>query len=126
MLPVLIYFPGWKAGIVFWSETIGPSVSVENTLDPTFMKYQMMQLEEMLDNALNHASVLTWGWFNEGPSNDLAACPAYGRCNSYSRARDPTRFTTWADDKDLRGKCYEHATLIAFNNYPGWYNRESP
>ena len=30
------------------------------------MKYQMQQLEEMLDNALNHASVMTWGWFNEG------------------------------------------------------------
>lgn len=30
------------------------------------MKYQMQQLEEMLDNALNHASVITWGWFNEG------------------------------------------------------------
>ena len=23
----------------------------------------------MLDNAMNHASILTWGWFNEGPSN---------------------------------------------------------
>jgi hypothetical protein len=29
-----------------------------------------------MDNAFNHASVMTWGWFNEGPSNDAAACPA--------------------------------------------------
>ena len=55
-----------EAGIVFWSETIGPSVSLANTQDPVFMKYQMQQLEEMLDNAMNHASVMTWGWFNEG------------------------------------------------------------
>jgi hypothetical protein len=74
----------------------------------------------MMDNALNHAAVITWGWFNEGPSNDERACPAYGACNNYSRTRDPTRFTTWADDKDMGGKCYEHATLISFNNYPGW------
>jgi len=58
-----------------------------------------------------------------GPSHDAAACPAYGQCNDYARKRDPTRFTTWADDKDTSGKCYEHATLISFNNYPGWYNR---
>eukprot|EP00040_Diaphanoeca_grandis_P027128 m.153731 g.153731 ORF g.153731 m.153731 type:complete len:657 (-) comp30845_c0_seq1:445-2415(-) len=113
-----------EAGIVFWSETIGPSVSLENTQDPVFMKFQLQQLAEMLDNAMNHASVLTWGWFNEGPSNSVDACPAYGQCNDYARARDPSRFTTWADDKDLGGKCYEHATLISFNNYPGWYNRE--
>jgi hypothetical protein len=34
------------------------------------------------------------------------------------------RFVTWADDTDLRGKCYEHATLISFNDYPGWYNHQ--
>jgi hypothetical protein len=65
------------------------------------------------------------GWFNEGPSNKAEACPAYGQCNDYARARDPTRFTTWADDKDLGGKCYEHCTLLAFNNYPGWYSRNT-
>merc|ERR1711998_327907 len=72
---------------------------------------------------MNHAAILTWGWFNEGPSNFPDACPAYAACASYSRSRDPTRFTTWADDQLLRGACYEHATLIAFNNYPGWYSR---
>merc|ERR1712070_1169785 len=113
-----------EAGILFWSETIGPSVSVENTLDwDFFMKYQLQQLQEMLDNALNHASIFTWGWFNEGPTDHKEACPAYEACSNYSRTRDPTRFNTWADDKDLKGLCYEHTSLISFNNYPGWYNR---
>jgi len=114
-----------EAGIMFWSETLGPSTSSKNLQDWSFfMKYQLIQLREMIDNAMNHAAVFTWGWFNEGPTNDEAACPAYAACNNYSRARDPTRFTTWADDKDLSGKCYEHATLIAFNNYPQWYNQQ--
>ena len=56
-----------QAGIVFWSETIGPSVSSDNCQDwDFFMKYQLQQLAEMMDNALNHAAVMTWGWFNEG------------------------------------------------------------
>eukprot|EP01050_Picozoa_sp_SAG11_P010025 SAG11_NODE_985_length_6288_cov_53.468972_2_plen_111_part_00 len=74
----------------------------------------------MMDNAMNHASILTWGWFNEGPSSNEEACPAYAACSAQARARDPTRFVTWADDTDLRGKCYGHATLISFNDYPGW------
>lgn len=52
-----------EAGILFWSETIGPGVSVENTQDPVWMKFQIQQLGEMMDNAMNHASVLTWGWY---------------------------------------------------------------
>jgi len=111
-----------EAGIMFWSETLGPSVSTENTLDPRFMKYQLQQLAEMLDNAMNHASVFTWGWFNEGPSNDPKACPGYGACARYAQTRDPSRFTTWADNKKDGGVCYEHATLIAYNDYPGWYD----
>jgi hypothetical protein len=114
-----------EAGILFWSETLGPSVSSKNMNDwDFFMKFQLQQLEQMLDNAMNHASILTWGWFNEGPSNDPKNCPAYAANGDYARKRDPSRFTTWADDKDAGGACYAHATMVAFNNYPGWYNRQ--
>lgn len=109
-----------EAGMVMWSETLGPAVSVANTLDPVFMRFQMQQLNEMLDNAMNHASIMTWGWFNEGPSNEEAACPAYQACADVANARDKTRFTTWASDKNLQDKCLAAASLISFNNYPGW------
>eukprot|EP01050_Picozoa_sp_SAG11_P010026 SAG11_NODE_985_length_6288_cov_53.468972_3_plen_277_part_00 len=33
-----------EAGIAFWSETLGPGVSLENTKDPRFMKYQLEQV----------------------------------------------------------------------------------
>jgi len=112
-----------EAGITFWSETLGPSVSVANTQDwDGFMKYQLQQLDQMLDSALNHASVLAWGWFNEGPSQHPEACPAYAACAERARSRDPSRFTTWADDMKLKGTCYQHASLIALNDYPGWYS----
>ena len=63
------------------------------------------------------------GWFNERPSNHAEACPAYADCPNYSPTRGPIRFTTWADDKDLSGLCYQHVPLIAFNNYLGWHNQ---
>ena len=37
------------------------------------MKHQLTQLDEMMDASLNHASIMTWGWFNEGPSADANA-----------------------------------------------------
>ncbi len=111
-----------EAGIAMWSETIGPGVKVENIQDPAFMKLQLQQLDEMIDDAVNHASILTWGWFNEGPSDDPRACPGYKANADRALARDATRFVTWADDKELNSKCLEYATLISFNNYPGWYN----
>jgi len=112
-----------EAGIVFWSETLGPGVSTKNIQDPKWMKVQLQQMEEMLDNALNHASIITWGFFNEGPSSDINACSGYKSCSDYARGRDPTRFTTWADNGGKSSKCLQHATLISFNSYPGWYNQ---
>lgn len=87
------------------------------------MKHQLQQIDEMLDLSLNHASIMTWGWFNEGPNYDESACPAYKAISDKLQARDPTRFRTWADDKMGRGTCRDHASLISWNRYPGWYNR---
>ena len=71
---------------------------------------------------MNHAAIFTWGWFNEGPSHQPLACPAYAACAGLARKADPTRFGTWADDMKLTGACFEHATLISLNDYPGWYD----
>ena len=114
------------AGIVMWVEALGPSVSLENTQDWSvdgFMQFQLQQMREMLDGAFNHASIMTWGWFNEGPSDKVDACPAYGACADYAYGRDHTRFGTWASDTGLRDQCWEHASLISVNNYPAWYNQ---
>lgn len=44
-----------EAGILFWSETLGPAVSLANTQDwDYFMKYQLIQMQEMLGT---HASI---------------------------------------------------------------------
>eukprot|EP00928_Gymnodinium_smaydae_P073392 TRINITY_DN56601_c0_g1_i1.p1 TRINITY_DN56601_c0_g1~~TRINITY_DN56601_c0_g1_i1.p1 ORF type:complete len:707 (-),score=80.53 TRINITY_DN56601_c0_g1_i1:131-2251(-) len=110
-------------GIVMWEETLGPKVSLSNTQDPSWMKIQLKQLDEMMDMSMNHASIMTWGWFNEGPSEHEGACPAYKACSDRASERDPTRFRTWADNHLTGSKCLEHASLISFNNYPGWYNK---
>lgn len=61
-----------EAGILAWSETLGPGVSLSDALEPAWRRVQRVQLDEMLDGALNHASVFVWAWFNEGPSDQGA------------------------------------------------------
>jgi len=111
-----------EQGIAMWEETLGPGVSVANLQDTNgFMKHQLQQLDEMMDLSMNHASIMTWGWFNEGPTNDEAACIGYKACSEHAQARDPTRFRTWADSRGSGAKCFDFASLVSLNSYPGWY-----
>ena len=74
---------------------------------------QLQQLDEMLDASFNHASIMAWGWFNEGPSHREEACPAYAVCADRVRARDPTRFGTWASNKLTDDKWNPKGTAVA-------------
>ncbi|CAE8584769.1 unnamed protein product [Polarella glacialis] len=111
-----------ESGIAMWEETLGPSTTADNLQDwAHFMRYQLQQLDEMQEASMNHPSIMAWGFFNEGPSDNASACPAYAACAAQLAARDPTRFQTWASNKRTTDKCLEHASMISFNDYPGWY-----
>ncbi|CAJ1343191.1 unnamed protein product [Effrenium voratum] len=112
------------AGFAMWEETLGPGVTVKDLQDSEhFMKYQLQQLEEMLEASMNHPSIMVWAWFNEGPSDQEAACPAYAACAQLAASRDSTRFLSWASNKKDKDKCLDHATAISFNSYPAWYSK---
>ena len=109
------------------TETLGPSVSVKNLQDEYFLKAQNQQINEMLDSAYNHASIAFWGFFNEGPSNHEEACDGYLASSNAIKSRDPTRFITYASNRrPPTDKCYEAASVISYNGYPGWYDAREP
>jgi len=114
-------------GMVMWSETLGPDVKTANMTDPYFLRFQAMQLNEMMDNAMNHPSIALWAFFNEGDSDVPEACPAYQMCADIIKARDLTRLVTYA----ARGPphwdiCNAAADVISVNAYPSWYNGAEP
>ena len=113
-------------GIVMWCETLGPGVKVDDLQSPYFLKYQQIQINEMLDNAINHPSIAFWAFFNEGPSDKQDACDGYNASSQTIQERDTTRFITYASNKPLHDKCYDTATVISHNGYPGWYNADKP
>lgn len=114
-----------EVGIVIWEETLGPGVSLQNTTNPYFMKYQIQSANEMIDASINHPSVIFHGFFNEGPSSHTKACEGYATMASTIRNRvhsPPSRLVTWASDKRTRDVCLHHADVISFNAYPAWYD----
>jgi beta-glucuronidase len=113
-------------GFVMWSETLGPGVTVKNTLDSAWLQQQQIQIHEMMHAAMNHASIAMWGFFNEGPSDKEEACPAYRMCRKWIEELDCTRFITYASNNRLSDKCLDATTLVSFNSYPGWYDNTDP
>jgi len=114
-----------EAGIAIWEETLGPSVSTKDLLDPYFMKYQIQAVNEMISASINHPSVIFHAFYNEGPSSDPKACAGYNASAEAIRNRvghPPTRLVTWASDKKTSDVCLGVADVISFNSYPAWYD----
>jgi beta-glucuronidase len=114
-------------GMVMWSETLGPSVKAANMTDPVFLSFQALQLNEMMDNAMNHPSIAFWAFFNEGDSDIPEACQAYEMCSEVIKSRDTSRLVTYA----ARGPphwdvCNAAADVVSINGYPGWYRPDDP
>jgi beta-glucuronidase len=115
-----------EVGFAMWSETLGPGVTVNHLRDAYFLRHQEQQLHEMVNAAMNHPSIALWGFFNEGPSYSAEACPGYQASFEVLQQRDRTRFITYASNVyPPRDLCYDAATVISHNGYPGWYQNDA-
>ena len=105
-----------------WDEALAWGNRADVLIDPTFMAAELGTASAMLDGAINHPSVILWGFFNEGETNNASAVASYKSMADAFRSRDPTRLITWADNRAEDGLAYEYCDVISFNSYPGWYN----
>jgi len=100
-------------------------VSTSNLLNPYYMKYQIQAVNEMVSASINHPSVILHGFNNEGPSNEIKACPGYNSSAEAIKMRvgnPPTRFVTWASNMATADVCLNIADVVSFNGYPAWYS----
>ena len=110
-----------QAGIAVWEEGLGPNTTTQMLQNHGgFMRHQLAQISEMIAASYNHPSIFTWGYLNEGPSNDPGACPGYQACADRVLQLDKSRFNACASNKIGADRCSRHASLVAWNFYPGW------
>jgi len=111
-----------ERGLLVWDEALAWGNYAPTLTDPDFLAAELGTANAMLDGGINHPSIVLWGFFNEGQSDDESAKPSYQAMADAFRSRDPSRLITWADNRVDNGKAYEYADVISFNRYPGWYN----
>lgn len=111
-----------ELGIFVWEETLAWGNYASVLTEPEFLAAQVGTANAILDRDTNHPSIILWGFFNEGESDNNESVPAYAKMAKTFKSRDATRLVTWADNRLSRSKCLDYADVISFNYYPGWYN----
>jgi len=104
-----------------WNEALAWGNYLPTLTDPTFMAAELGTARAMAADAFNHPSVVLWGFFNEGQSDHSEACPSYAAMARAFRSSDSSRLVTWASNRKSGDLCLQHADVVSFNSYPGWY-----
>jgi beta-galactosidase len=106
-----------QQGMVVWAEV--PLVNAV-TDAAAFTDNAQQQLRELIRQNYNHPSIFFWSL-----SNELASTPATNALmdtlQALARAEDPTRLTTLASNQGDSDPIVNHADLVGFNKYYGWY-----
>merc|ERR1711865_1338183 len=104
---------------------MGRDLDIVQSLNANFLRgshyTQLETVDAMLDSSFNHPSIILWGFFNEGLSDDPATEDAYATMSAAFRARDSSRLLTWGTNRLDGDLSLKHADVISFNDYPGWY-----
>ncbi len=112
-------------GFLVWEESLGWGVKLKQLTHPEFIAKQEIETRRMVQNSCNHASIIIWGFLNEGESNIEAARPLYQSLSSILREEDGSRLISFASDKGVNDCCLDFVDVISMNLYPGWFGSNS-
>ncbi len=110
-----------EVGICVWSEAIGWQHTAEHLTDPHFVAGQLAHIDEMVEAAYNHPSVIMWGILNESHSHDPACRSGYETLLGWLRELDSRRPLTYASNHPFEDLCLDLVDIVSVNCYPGWY-----
>lgn len=111
-----------EVGLCVWSESIGWQQQPGHLADEHYLRAAETNLDEMVEEAINHPSVILWGVLNEGDSHKPESRPGYERLLGRLRRLDPSRPVTFASNHVWDDVCLDLADVISVNDYPGWYH----
>ena len=86
-----------------------------------FRANAQQQLSELIRQNYNHPSIFFWGIGNEQANDNTVTNGILTQLAGQVRAEDPTRLSTYADNKGDTSGLGLHTDVIGFNKYFGWY-----
>ena len=109
-----------ELGFLIWEETLGWQNTSEQYQNKDFYQLQMLQIKQMIKNSANHPSIILWGFFNEGNSEDITTDIYEASCRLI-REKDPTRLVTYASNHPYSDLYWKYVDVVSVNIYPAWY-----
>jgi len=115
-----------ERGIMVWEENHARGLNLDNMRHPNFIAQCEAVNREMVEQHVNHPSILMWGILNECASDSEEGRIHYERQIAQIRALDSSRPITFASHHRSRELCFDLADIVSVNLYPGWYTDEDP
>ena len=112
-----------EQGILVFEETLGWGQRESRFFaSRQFYDGQVLQMRRMIAASYNHPSVISWGFLNEGGSNEEFAVPLYRELIGLAKSLDGSRPVTYASMFPFDDLLFEEADIISVNQYPAWYS----
>lgn len=115
-----------ERGIFVWEENHARGLSLEQMRNPNFMLQCEAVNREMVEQHINHPSIILWAVLNECASDSLEGREHYRRQLQQIRELDASRPLTFASHHREKELCFDLADVISVNLYPQWYTDEDP
>ncbi len=115
-----------ELGFLVWEENHARGLDLKQMENPNFERQCMDCNREMVENHINHPSIVLWGILNECASDTPEGREMYRKQFEQIRALDASRPLTFASNKSFRDLCLDLVDVVSFNLYYGWYNDHLP
>lgn len=115
-----------ERGIFVWEENHARGLSLEQMQHHRFNEQCEAVNREMVEQHVNHPSIIIWGVLNECASHTEEGRLMYKQQLEQLRSLDASRPLTFASDKREKEMCFDLVDIVSLNVYPGWYKDEDP
>jgi beta-glucuronidase len=115
-----------ERGIFVWEENHARGFSLEKMQHPMFSEQCEAVNQEMVEQHVNHPSIVIWGILNECASNTEEGRLLYKQQLKQIRSMDSSRPLTFASHHRDKELCFDLVDIVSVNLYPGWYGDEDP
>ncbi|CAJ1360220.1 unnamed protein product [Effrenium voratum] len=118
-----------EQGLLVWEEVLGWQNTPQDFADGIFMMQSLKLADEMVAASVNHPSVIFFGFFNEGRSDDPSPATeaAYRSMSQRLRERSKSsRLISWGSNAAANDRYLHYADVCSFHAYPAWYPSDAP
>lgn len=113
-----------EEGLLVWEENHARGLTLEQMLNPNFDGQCKNCIDEMINNHINHPSVIIWGILNECASHTKEGRIMYKQQFEQIRDMDMSRPVSSASCMHKTDLCLDLQDIVSYNIYSGWYNND--